>query len=45
MKQTTHMKGDSNNPKNGVKLNLKPTLRNKTNKTREKHMKGGQLQR
>jgi hypothetical protein len=32
-------------PQNGVRLNPNPTPRNKRNRTKEKHMKGRQLQR
>jgi hypothetical protein len=32
-------------PQNGTRMNLNPTSKNKKNKTREKHMKGGHLQR
>jgi hypothetical protein len=30
-------------PQNGAKLGLKPTPRNKRNRTKEKHGRGGQL--
>jgi hypothetical protein len=39
------VKHDSNNPKNGVKLGLEPTPRNKRNRTREKHRRRGYLQK
>ncbi len=32
-------------PQTGTKLNLKPTPKSKRNKTKEKHKKGGHLQR
>jgi hypothetical protein len=32
-------------PQNGVKLNPKPTLRNKRNRTKEKHKKRKHMQR
>jgi hypothetical protein len=32
-------------PQNGTRLNPNPTSRSKKNRTREKHMKGGHLQR
>jgi hypothetical protein len=32
-------------PQNGAKLSLNPTLRNKRNKTKEKHKKGKHLQK
>jgi hypothetical protein len=45
MKQTKAHETRLKQPQNGVRLNSKPTLRNKGNRTKEKHRKGGHLQR
>jgi hypothetical protein len=39
------MKRKLKQPQNGIKLNLKPTPKSKRNKTREKHKRGGHLER
>jgi hypothetical protein len=45
MKQKRYTKRDSNNPKNGIKLSPKRTLRGKRNRTKEKHRKGEHLKK
>jgi hypothetical protein len=45
LKQTKAHKLILRQPQNGAKLSPKPTPRNKRNITKEKHMKGGHLQR
>jgi hypothetical protein len=45
MKQMKAHKTKFKQPQNGIKLSLKPTPRSNRNKTREKHKKGGHLQR
>jgi hypothetical protein len=45
MKQTRACETIFKQLQNGVKLSPKPTPRSKMNRTREKHRKGGHLQR
>jgi hypothetical protein len=45
MKQTKARKTKFKQPQNGIRLNLKSTPKGKRNKTKEKHMKGGCMQR
>jgi len=45
MKQTKAQKMKLKQPQNGTKLSPKPTQKNNRNRTREKHKKGGHLQR
>jgi hypothetical protein len=45
MKQTRACETIFKQPQNGARLSLKSTPRNKMNRTREKHRKGGHLQR
>jgi len=45
MKQTWAHETKLKQPQNGAKLSPKATLRNKKNKTKENHKKGGHLQR
>jgi hypothetical protein len=43
MKQTKKCETKFKHPQNGARPNLKPTPRNKRNKTKEKHMRGKHL--
>jgi hypothetical protein len=45
MKQMKACETKLKQPQNGTKLNMKPTPRNKRKKTKEKHRKGGHLQK
>lgn len=45
MKQTKAHETKLKQPQNEVRLGLKPTPRNKKDKTMEKHRRGGSLQR
>jgi hypothetical protein len=45
MKQTRTYEIQLKQPQNGAKLNPKLTPKSNRNRTREKHMKGGHLQR
>jgi hypothetical protein len=42
-KQTKALETKLKQPQNGTRLSLKPTPRNKRNKTKENHKKGGHM--
>jgi hypothetical protein len=45
MKQMRACETKLKQPQNGIKLSLKPTPRNKRNRTKEKHKRGRHLER